>query len=57
MDKGEGGLPKVDKNTNICNIDFAIVTMLPNISRFPLTGLPENESYSEHGDYQTSNFF
>ena len=29
---------------------------VPNIYRFPLTGLPEKESYSEHGDYHTSNF-
>ena len=30
--------------------------MLPNIYKFSLMGLPENESYSEHGDYHTSNF-
>ena len=31
-------------------------TVLPNIYKFPLMGLPENESYSEHGDYHASNF-
>ena len=41
----------------IANIGNRLGTMLPNIYRFPLTGLPENESYSEHGDYHTSNFF
>ena len=30
--------------------------MLPSINKFSLTGLPENESYSGHGDYHTSNF-
>ena len=31
-------------------------TVLPNIYKFPLTGLPENESYSEHGDDHTCKF-
>ena len=30
--------------------------MLPNIYKFPLIGLPENESYSGQGDDQTCNF-
>ena len=30
--------------------------VLPNIYKFPLTELPENESYSGHGDDHTSNF-
>ena len=30
-------------------------TMLPSFNKFSLTGLPENESYSGHGDYHTSN--
>ena len=33
-----------------------VCTVPPNIYKFPLMGLPENESYSEHGDYHTSNF-
>ena len=31
-------------------------TVLPNIYKFPLTGLPVNESFSGHGDDHTSNF-
>ena len=33
---------------------WALYTMLPNIYKFPLTVLPENESYSGHGDDDTS---
>ena len=32
-----------------------IYTVLPNIYKFPLTELPENESYSGHGGDHTSN--
>ena len=38
---------------NNCSIPS---TMHPNIYRFSLTGLPENESCSKHGDYHFSNF-
>ena len=31
-------------------------TVLPNIYIFPLMELPENESYSGHGDDHTINF-
>ena len=30
--------------------------MLPHINKFPLMVLPENESYSGHGDDHTNNF-
>ena len=32
------------------------LTVLPNLYKFPLTELPENESYSGYGDDHTSNF-
>ena len=32
------------------------ITMLPNIYKFPLKVLPENESYSRYSDDHTSNF-
>ena len=37
-------------------IGYTVFTVLPNIYKFPLMGLPENESYLGHGDYHTSNF-
>ena len=35
---------------------LTITTMLSQLYEFSLTGLPENESYSGHGVYHTSNF-